>query len=170
MHVDKEAGENNKEKEVEVPSPPVDAQETELMKDFHDTTLIPFPQRRRSTTTDERFSKFVDVIQKLYVNIPLLDAMQVPTYAKYLRAILNNKGPLPSTEVIKLMEACSEAILRSSPIKKKDPRCPTIDCSIGNQMLGLYPRGNHRDDDITIVSMTYIMSSVNIHYRQTCID
>jgi len=27
-----------------------------------------------------------------------------------------------------------------------------------------------RDDDITIVSMTYIMSSMNIHYRQTCID
>ena len=37
-------------------------------------------------------------------------------------------------------------------------------------VLGICPRGNHRDDDITIVSMTYIMSSVNIHYRQTCID
>jgi len=105
------------------------------MKDFHDTTLLPFPQRRRSTTTDEWFSKFVNVIQKLYVNILLLDAMQVPTYAKYLRAILNNKGPLPSTEVIKLTEACSEAILHSSPIKKMDPGCPTIDCSICNQMF-----------------------------------
>ena len=70
-----------------------------------------------------------------YVSIQLLDAMQVPTYVNYLRAILNNKGPLPSTEVIKLTEACSEAILHSSPIKKKDPRCPTIDCSIGNQMF-----------------------------------
>ena len=60
--------------------------------------------------------------------------MQVPKYAKYLWAI-RNKGPLPSTEVIKLTEACSEAILRSSPIKKKDPGCPTIDCSIGNQMF-----------------------------------
>jgi hypothetical protein len=107
--------------------------EPELTQDFHDTTLLPFPQRRRSTTIDERLSKFVDVIQKLYVNILLLDAMQVPTYTKYLWAILNNKGPLPLTEVIKLIESCSEAILRSSPIKKKDPRCPTIDCSIGNQ-------------------------------------
>ena len=104
------------------------------MKDFHDTTLLPFPQRRRSTTTDERFSKFVNVIQKLYVNISLLDAMQVSTYTKYLRAILNIKGPLPSTEVIKLTKACSEAILRSSPIKKNDLGCPTIDCSIGNQI------------------------------------
>jgi len=37
-------------------------------------------------------------------------------------------------------------------------------------LLGICPRGNHRDDDIMIVSITYIMSSVNIHYRQTCID
>jgi len=91
VQVDKEGGENNREKEVEVPSPLVGAQEPELMKDFHDTTLLPFPQRRRSTTTDGRFSKFVNVIQKLYVNIPLLDAMQVPPYANYLRSILNNK-------------------------------------------------------------------------------
>jgi len=46
-----------------------------------------------------------------------------------------NKGPLPSTEVIKLTKACNEAILRSSPIKKKDLGCPTIDYSIGNQMF-----------------------------------
>ena len=52
---------------------------------------------------------------------------------KYLKYILNNKRPLPSTKVIKLMEECSAAILNTSPVKKKDPRCPTIDCSIGSQ-------------------------------------
>jgi hypothetical protein len=46
---------------------------------------------------------------------------------------LNNKRPLPTTKVIKLTEECSEAILNISPTKKKDPGCPTIDCSIGNQ-------------------------------------
>jgi hypothetical protein len=75
----------------------------------------------------------VDVIQKLYVNIPLLDAIQVPTYAKYNRDILNKKRSLPSTEVIKLTEECSAAILNKLPEKKKDPECPTIDCSIGDQ-------------------------------------
>jgi hypothetical protein len=60
---------------------------------------------------DEQFSKCIEVIWKLYINIPLLDAIQVPTYAKYLRDILNNKRPLPSTEVIKLTEECSAAIL-----------------------------------------------------------
>jgi hypothetical protein len=81
---------------------------------------------------DEQFGKFVEVIQKLYINIPLLDAIQVPTYVKYLRDILNNKRPLPTTEVIKLVEECSAVILNTSPIKK-DLRCPTIHCSFRNQ-------------------------------------
>jgi hypothetical protein len=83
--------------------------------------------------SDEQFGKFMEVIQKLYVNIPLLDAIQVPTYARYIRDILNKKRPLPTTEVIKLIEECSAAILNKSPEKKKDPGCPTIDYSIGDQ-------------------------------------
>ena len=106
-------------------------QERELQQDFHDTTLLPFPHRNQKAKIDEQFGKFVEVIQKLYINIPLLDAIQVPTNTKYLRDILNNKRPLPSTEVIKLTEECSAAILNTSPIKK-DPGCPTIDCSIGS--------------------------------------
>ena len=49
---------------------------------------------------DEQFGKFVEVINKLYVNIPLLDAMQVPTYAKYIKDILGTKRTMPTTEVI----------------------------------------------------------------------
>jgi hypothetical protein len=37
------------------------------------------------------------------------------------------------TEVIKLAEECSVAILNKKPEKKKDLGCPTIDCSIGDQ-------------------------------------
>jgi hypothetical protein len=68
----------------------------------------------------------VEVIQKLYVNIPLLDVIQVPTYAKYIRDILNKKRPLPSTKVIKLTEVCSAAILNKLPEKKKDPDAPLL--------------------------------------------
>ena len=59
--------------------------------------------------------------------------MQVPTYAKYLKDILNNKKPLPASEVVHTTEECSVAILNQLPEKKKDPRCPTISCSIGAQ-------------------------------------
>jgi hypothetical protein len=59
--------------------------------------------------------------------------MQVPTYAKYIRDIPNKKKPLSTTKIIKLTEECSAEILNTSLIKKKDPGCPTIECSIGNQ-------------------------------------
>ena len=71
-------------------------QEQELQQDFHNTTLLPFPRWNQKAKMDEQFGKFVEVIQKLYINILLLDAIQVPTYVKYLRDILNNKRPLPS--------------------------------------------------------------------------
>ncbi|KAJ1279113.1 hypothetical protein BS78_04G130800, partial [Paspalum vaginatum] len=92
------------------------------------TRVLPFPPQNKKAATDEQYSKFIEVIKKLYVNIPLLDAMQVPTYAKYLKNILNNKKPLPLMEIVHLIEECSVAIL-----KKKDPRSATISCSIGTQ-------------------------------------
>jgi hypothetical protein len=82
---------------------------------------------------DEQFGKFIEVIKKLYVNIPLLDAMHVPTYAKYIKDILGNKRMLPTTEVVQLTEECSTAILDPLLVKKKDLGCPTITCSIGAQ-------------------------------------
>ena len=47
----------------------------EMRKDFHDTNYLPFPTRNRGLQSDEQFGKFVEVIQKIYVNIPLLDAI-----------------------------------------------------------------------------------------------
>ena len=82
---------------------------------------------------DEQFDKFVEVIKKLYVNIPFLDVMQMSTYAKYIKDILGNKRALPNTEVVQLTEECSAAILNPLLVKKKDPGCPTITCSIGTQ-------------------------------------
>jgi hypothetical protein len=51
------------------------------------------------------------VTKKLYVNISLFDVMQVPTYSKYLKDILNNKCPIANIEVIKLTEECNVVIL-----------------------------------------------------------
>ncbi|KAJ1283758.1 hypothetical protein BS78_03G151200 [Paspalum vaginatum] len=101
--------------------------------EFYGTIVLPFPQRQKKTSIDDQCGKVVEVIKKLSVNIPLLNAMQVPTYAKYLKDILNNKKPLPSTEVVHLTVECSAAILNQPPQKKKDPGNPTISCSIGIQ-------------------------------------
>jgi hypothetical protein len=124
--------EEKKDDEVEEVLPQ-ESQDQEMCQDFHDTNFLPFPHRNRIIQMDEQFCKFIEVIQKLYINIPLLDATQVPTYAKYLSDILNKKRPLPTTKVIKLTKECSVAILNISPTKKKDPGCPTIDCSVRGQ-------------------------------------
>ena len=50
-------------------------QAQEMMQDYHDTTLQPFSRRNWKAKMDEQFGKFVDVIQKLYINIPILDAI-----------------------------------------------------------------------------------------------
>ena len=102
-------------------------------RDCHDTTALPFLERRRRPVADEQFGKFVEVTKMFYGNIPLLDTMQVPTYAKYLKDILGNKRVLPTTEVVQLTDECSTAILNPLLEKKKKPGCPTITCSIGAQ-------------------------------------
>ncbi|WVZ87880.1 hypothetical protein U9M48_034455 [Paspalum notatum var. saurae] len=86
-----------------------------LPHEFYDATVLPFPQRNKKAAADKQYSKFVEVIKKLYVNIPLRDAMQVPTYAKYLKDILNNKKPLPSAEIVHMTEECSATILNQPP-------------------------------------------------------
>ena len=53
-------------------------------RECHNTTSLPFLDRRKRPVADEQFGKFVEVIKMLYDNIPLLDAMKVPTYAKYI--------------------------------------------------------------------------------------
>jgi hypothetical protein len=50
------------------------------------------PQGLLESTTIQLLYHFVEVFKKLYVNILLLDAMQVPTYAKYLKDILETRG------------------------------------------------------------------------------
>ena len=68
---------------------------------------------------DEQFAHFVKMIEKIHVTIPLMDVLHVPFDVKYIKDIINNKRPLPSMEVIKLMEECSAAILNRLPEKKK---------------------------------------------------
>ena len=102
---------------------------------YGDTTMLPFPTRWRKKKKDgeEQFLRFVEMVEKTNVSVPLMDVLHIPSYAKFIRDIINNKRPLPSAEVVKLTEECSAAILNHLPEKKHDPGCPTITCSIGTQ-------------------------------------
>ena len=102
-------------------------------QDFVNTSYLSFPTRKRKQAMDEQFARFVEMIEKKHVRVPFMDVLNVNSYAKYITDIINNKRPLPSTEVVKLTKECSVAILNHLLEKKKDPRCPTITCSIGIQ-------------------------------------
>ena len=89
------------------------------------------------------------------------------TYARYLKDILNNKRPLPTTEVVKLTEHCSNLILHKLLEKKKDPGCPTITCSIGAQQfdqalcdlganVSIMPKDVFNKLNFTVLSLTPI--------------
>ncbi|XP_066342199.1 uncharacterized protein [Miscanthus floridulus] len=114
-----------------------DQEEDEEMapQDFVDTSYLSFPTRKRKQVVDEQFARFIEMIEKIHVSVPLMDILHVPSYAKYIKDIINNKWSLPSTKVVKLAEECSAAILNRLPEKKKDPGCPIITCSIGTQQF-----------------------------------
>ncbi len=136
-----QGGNNNGTNGISKEAPSIDSADKEVQpektvsQEYCDTRLLSFPQRMRKPSVDEQFARFVEVIQKIHINVLLLNAMQVPTYAHYLKDILNNKRLLPTTEVVMLTEQCSNVILHKLPEKKKDPGCPTITCSIGAQQF-----------------------------------
>jgi hypothetical protein len=82
---------------------------------------------------DNHFEKFVEVVRRLSINMPLLDALQVPTYSRYFKYILANKYEIATLRVdhAKMSEQCSAAIANRLE-KQKDPGCTTIPCSIGS--------------------------------------
>jgi hypothetical protein len=75
----------------------------------------------------------VEVVRRLIINMPLLDALQVPTYSRYFKDIHANKYEIATLGVdhVKMSEECSAAIANGVE-KKKDPGCPTIPCSVGS--------------------------------------
>jgi hypothetical protein len=65
--------------------------------------------------------------------MPLLDALQLPTYSRYFKDILANKYEITTLRVdhVKMSEECS-AFIANGLEKQKDPGCPTIPCSVGS--------------------------------------
>jgi hypothetical protein len=82
---------------------------------------------------DNHFEKFVEVVRRLSINMPLLDALQVPTYSRYFKDIFANKYEIATLGVdhVKMSEECSAAIANGLE-KQKDPGCLTIPCSVGS--------------------------------------
>ena len=66
------------------------------------------------------------------INVSLLDAIQqVSSYVKFLKDMCTKKRKTNVPKKVFLATNISELLSGSIPIKYKDPRCPTIACTIG---------------------------------------
>jgi hypothetical protein len=130
--------EEEEKADAEVEAEPRPEKEEETLgktspKDIGDTHLLPFPRQAKKLVEDEKFNRFVEVIRRMNVHIPMLDAMQVLTYARYLKDILNQKRPIPEMDRLIFVERCSAAIFDGLPDKMGDLAVPTISCLSGTQ-------------------------------------
>jgi hypothetical protein len=130
--------EEEEKAEAEVEAKPRSEAEKENLgkaspKDINDTHLLPFPCQMKKPVEDEKFSHFVVVIRRMYLHIPMLDAIHVPTYAKYLKDVPNPKRPIPKIDMLVFAKRYSAAILDGLSDKMGDPGVPTISCLINTQ-------------------------------------
>ncbi|KAL4272348.1 hypothetical protein GQ457_13G013560 [Hibiscus cannabinus] len=96
----------------------------------------PVPQRLKKHKEDLQFQKFVSMLDQFHNNIPFLEAIeQVPSYAKFLKDIVTKKRKAESYETVPV---ASEYFVGrvELPMKKKDPGCFIIPCSIDNYFMG----------------------------------
>jgi hypothetical protein len=108
-------------------------EEPEFEMPGQDTKVPQLKPRYFQGKLDNHFEKFVEVVHRLSINMPLLDALQVPTYSRYFKDILANKYEIETLGVdhVKMFEQCSTAIANGLE-KQGDPGCPTIPCFVGS--------------------------------------
>ena len=91
-----------------------------------------FPQSLRTKKKAINQAEILEVLRQVKVNIPLLDMIkQVPTYAKFLKDLCTVKKGLNIDKKAFLTEQVSAIIQCKTPVKYKDPSCPTISVNIG---------------------------------------
>ena len=91
------------------------------------STSPPFPQALKAKKKAINQAEILEVLKQVKVNIPLLDMIkQVPTYAKILKDLCTVKGGLNVDKKAFLTEQVSAIIQCKTPVKYKDPGCPTI--------------------------------------------
>ncbi|RVW43052.1 hypothetical protein CK203_090068 [Vitis vinifera] len=124
----KEVNEDDRSKEDEI------VKEEVKKKDM--LLAPPFPKALQSKKVVNNALEIFEVLKQVKVNIPLLDMIrQVPTYAKFLKDLCTIKRGMHLKKKAFLTEQVSAIIQCKTPIKYKDPGCPTISVNIGNTFV-----------------------------------
>lgn len=93
-------------------------------------SAAPFPAKFKNEQKERDCQDFAQILSKMEISIPLLDAMkQIPYYAMVLKELLMGKGTIDTFETVKAIEHCSAIILdRTLPKKSKDSGSFIIPC------------------------------------------
>ena len=132
---------SGKEIKQPVPKPAEEGQEVkeaeleeEVIKEnaVKKSTPPHFPQ---SLTTKKKAidqAEILEALRQVKVDIPLLDMIkQVPTYAKFFKDLCTVKIGINVDKKAFMTEQVSAIIQCKTPVKYKDPGCPTIPVNIG---------------------------------------
>ncbi|KAJ0513385.1 putative nucleotidyltransferase, Ribonuclease H [Helianthus annuus] len=93
----------------------------------------PYPGRLLAKSDSEQYSRFLEMLKKLHVNLPFIEALsKMPKYAKFLKDLLTNKKKLEELSTVTLSEECSAVVQNKLPKKMTDPGSFTIPCLIGD--------------------------------------
>ncbi|KAA3480558.1 bromodomain-containing protein [Gossypium australe] len=92
---------------------------------------------RKDILTSEK-KKFLDVLKKLHINIPLVEALeQMPNCAKFIKDIFSKKRSFRGFEKVALKKECSPLLQDKLPLKMKELGSFTILCYIGDSYCRL---------------------------------
>ena len=92
----------------------------------------PFPQRLVKKTEDGKYRRFITMLKKLSINVPLIEALeQMPGYAKFMKDLVTKKRSVTFEDDDRLQH-CSDIATRSLVQKKEDSGAFTIPYTVGS--------------------------------------
>jgi len=73
-----------------------------------------YPQKLVKAREEHKYGRFLEILKQFHINIPFFEAItDMPSYAKFLKDLLSNKGKLLENATVSLTEECS-ALIRTS--------------------------------------------------------
>ncbi|XP_070018274.1 uncharacterized protein [Nicotiana sylvestris] len=92
---------------------------------------LPYPQRLAKQKGDNQFKKFIEMMESLTINVPLVEELeQMSGYAKFMKDLVTKKRSM-ECETIKMTHQVSSIVHSMAP-KLEDPGAFTIPCTIGS--------------------------------------
>ncbi|GJS71121.1 reverse transcriptase domain-containing protein [Tanacetum coccineum] len=110
------------------PKEPKPVKETPIPKPYKPKIL--YRQRLRKEKMEAQYGKFLDMIQAVRINVPLVNVLAgMPNYGKFLKELVSNKHKIEQISAAFLSDESSAILQNKVPPKLGDPRNFIIPCN-----------------------------------------